>query len=60
MGVEWADKPQVEVNERGWPILRSAQDMVCEGKNPTTGQACTLGQHKGHHRDMTGAEWLDE
>ena len=53
-------RPDVEKDSRGWPILRSAQDLDCDGKNLTTGRICVLGYHQGFHRDDTGAEWLDE
>ncbi|GAA2818922.1 hypothetical protein GCM10010522_40870 [Kribbella solani] len=43
-----------------WPVLRAAQDIDCDGNNPKTGQRCVLGQHRGYHRDETGAEWLDK
>lgn len=39
---------------------RSAKDLGCDGKNPTTGRTCVLGHHQGYHRDDAGAEWLDE
>lgn len=45
---------------RGWPILRSAQEVDCDGRNPMTERACVLGHHQGYHRDAAGAEWLDD
>ena len=50
----------IEKDSRGWPILRSAQDLNCDGKNPMTGRICVLGYHQGFHRDDTGVEWLDD
>jgi hypothetical protein len=50
----------VELDDKGWPLLRSAQEMDCDGKNPTTGRPCIQGYHQGYHRDATGAEWLDD
>lgn len=50
----------VEKDSKGWPILRSAQDLACDGKNLMTGRTCLLGHHAGYHRDETGAEWLDD
>jgi hypothetical protein len=47
-----------ETDERGWPILHA--DDPCDGVNPLTGRACARNYHQGHHRDMTGAEWLDD
>ncbi|GAA3110397.1 hypothetical protein JOF29_001362 [Kribbella aluminosa] len=49
----------VEKNERGWPILYAAQDLACDGINRLTDRACIVGQHRGYHRDETGARWLD-
>lgn len=49
----------VELNERGWPILRSAQEIDCDGRNPSTDEPCLLGYHRGYHRDADGVEWLD-
>jgi hypothetical protein len=49
-----------EKDSRGWPILCSARDLGCDGKNPMTGRICVLGHHQGFHRDDTDAEWLDE
>jgi hypothetical protein len=43
-----------------WPVLRSAQDMRCDGRNPRTDEPCLLGYHHGPHRDGAGDEWLDE
>jgi len=62
-GVEWArgqedPPPEVERDARGWPILHA--DEPCDGTNPITGRRCAIGYHKGHHRDGSGAEWLDE
>lgn len=48
-----------EKDAAGWPILRAAQDIDCDGENPQTGRSCILGHHRGYHRDETGAEWLD-
>ncbi|TCC23641.1 hypothetical protein [Kribbella speibonae] len=50
---------EVEKNESGWPVLRSAQEIACDGINPLTGLACVVGYHRGYHRDKTGARWLD-
>ena len=50
----------VEKDSKGWPILRSAQEFDCDGKNPMTGRICVLGDHQGYHRDEIGAEWLDD
>jgi hypothetical protein len=43
-----------------WPELQAAQDIDCDGENPTTGRPCVLGHHNGYHRDSNGAEWLDD
>lgn len=43
-----------------WPILRAAQDFVCDGVNPRSGGKCLLGEHRGYHRDDAGDEWLDD
>jgi hypothetical protein len=40
-------------------VERAATDL-CDGLHPKTGMPCVLGQHKGHHRTVDGAEWLDE
>lgn len=61
-GAEWTGggREGCAVNERGWPELRSTQDVECYGRNPTTAAPCVLGDpHKGYHRDADGAEWLD-
>lgn len=50
----------METDERGWPILRSAHELDCDGVNPFTERSCTRGHHDGYHRDVTGAEWLDD
>jgi hypothetical protein len=39
--------------------MKSAQEIPCDGKNPSTGRICILGDHNGYHRDETGATWLD-
>ncbi|MDX3004485.1 hypothetical protein PWY87_22545 [Kribbella solani] len=44
---------------RPWPVLRSAQEIECDGRNPSTGRSCMLGYHRGCHRDADGVEWLD-
>ena len=49
-----------ERRELEWPVLRSAQDIGCYGRNPHTDDACLLGQHHGPHRDQAGVEWLDD
>jgi hypothetical protein len=54
LAVEWGGEPI----ETGWPTLRPAER--CDGENPMTGKPCTLGHHKGYHRDRSGAEWLDD
>jgi hypothetical protein len=51
------DTPRGRVN---WPALKAAQDLSCDGKNPTTGRNCVLGYHQGYHRDDTNAAWLDD
>lgn len=43
-----------------WPELQAAQDIGCDGENPTTGCRCVLGHHTGYHRDSSSAEWLDD
>ncbi|MFG1910704.1 hypothetical protein [Kribbella sp. NPDC048928] len=43
-----------------WPELPAAQDVDCDGENPTTSCRCVLGHHRGRHRDSSGAEWLDD
>ncbi len=48
----------IERDSRGWPILRASE--LCEGCNPMTGLSCVGGDHKGYHRDASGAEWLDD
>lgn len=51
----------VEKDAKGWPILRSAQEVDCDGKNPMTGRICLRdASHQGYHRDDSGAEWLDD
>jgi hypothetical protein len=53
----------VDVTEQGareWPVLRSAQELACDGRNPHTDELCVLGYHRGPHRDEAGAEWLDD
>lgn len=50
----------VELDEKGWPILRAAQDFDCDGRNPATERPCVLGNHRGYHRDEVGVEWLDD
>jgi hypothetical protein len=62
-GVEWAGghdetRSEVERDQRGWPVLHA--DEPCDGTNPMTGRRCVCGYHKGHHKDASGAEWLDE
>jgi hypothetical protein len=32
----------------------------CDGSNPMTGRVCAKGHHQGYHRDVSGAEWLDD
>lgn len=60
-GVEWAegqDEPhseEVEQDACGRPALNA-----CYGADPTTGNRCIGGYHKGNHKDASGAEWLDE
>jgi hypothetical protein len=63
----WGDAPTMNHLTRGhpedsagWPELRAAQDLTCDGENPTTGSRCVLGHHNGYHRDGNGAEWLDD
>ncbi|WP_344149621.1 hypothetical protein [Kribbella yunnanensis] len=46
-------------NEHDWPILRAAQDLQCDGVHPLTHKACVVGDHRGYHRDESGARWLD-
>ena len=62
--VEWSSPAHetcgVELNERGWPILRSSDAEPCEGRNPVADRACVRGHHNGYHRDSSGAEWLDD
>lgn len=53
-------RQEVEKDASGWPILRSAKDLDCDGKNPATGRPCVLGYHRGYHRDDAGAQWLDK
>jgi hypothetical protein len=58
-GAEWGRRPdEPEPSGLGWPTLRPAER--CDGENPMTGSVCINGHHQGHHRDATGAEWLDE
>jgi hypothetical protein len=45
---------------REWPVLRAAQELECDGRNPRTGDPCLLGYHRGPHRDEAGFEWLDD
>ena len=50
-----------ETDGRAWPVLRPSDGtQPCEGANPATGQACVIGYHKGYHRDVAGARWLDD
>ena len=44
----------------GRPVLRSAQELACDGRNPNTDDPCILGYHQGPHRDSAGAAWLDD
>ncbi|MFK4083343.1 hypothetical protein ACI2LF_04495 [Kribbella sp. NPDC020789] len=58
-GVEQRSLPDRDrSNETGWPDLRPAER--CDGENPMTGQPCAKGHHRGHHRDTSGAQWLDD
>ena len=58
-GVEWADDgDDLERGGRGWPIPHPNEP--CDGNNPLTGRACLNGYHHGFHRDVSGAEWLDD
>ncbi|WP_344231481.1 hypothetical protein [Kribbella hippodromi] len=50
----------VELDAKGWPLLRSAQDIACYGKNPRNDSPCVLGEHRGKHRNAAGVEWLDD
>jgi hypothetical protein len=63
-GVEWGgtpdERPDLERDERDWPILKPSPSGVCDGTNPMTGRICALGHHNGYHRDAFGAEWLDD
>lgn len=66
-GVEWVvdaeeqERPAVDSEGRGWPVLRPSDGtQPCEGANPETGRACVVGYHKGYHRDVVGARWLDD
>ncbi|MFF0341251.1 hypothetical protein [Kribbella sp. NPDC004875] len=43
-----------------WPVLHSAQELDCDGRNPRTDDACILGYHRGPHRDEAGTDWLDD
>lgn len=43
-----------------WPVLRSAQELDCDGRNPHTDDPCILGYHQGPHRDEAGTAWLDD
>lgn len=54
-GIEWGGDPG---GGGDWPDLRPAD--LCDGRNPMTQLHCALGCHKGYHRDVTGAEWLDD
>jgi hypothetical protein len=45
---------------REWPVLRSAQEVDCDGRNPRSDEPCVLGYHQGPHRDGAGDEWLDD
>ena len=57
--VEWDGEPaEPKPAGTGWPAMRPAEG--CDGENPMTGRACINGDHKGYHRDATGAEWLDD
>jgi len=44
----------------GWPELSASWTEPCDGLNPMTERPCVLGYHDGYHRDVTGAEWLDD
>jgi hypothetical protein len=54
------NKRGVEKDPNGWPLLKASHELDCDGKNPMTGRLCTRGDHRGYHRDETGAEWLDD
>ncbi|WP_242000124.1 hypothetical protein [Kribbella rubisoli] len=43
-----------------WPVLRSAQEVECDGRNPRSEERCVLGHHQGPHRDVVGDQWLDD
>lgn len=45
---------------REWPVLRSAQELACDGRNPRADEPCVLGYHQGLHRDQAGDQWLDD
>lgn len=49
-----------DAKRRDWPVLRSAQEVTCYGRNPRSEDPCVLGQHQGPHRDTAGTEWLDD
>lgn len=43
-----------------WPVLHSAQELDCDGRNPRSDEPCVLGYHQGLHRDEASDEWLDD
>ncbi|RZT12899.1 hypothetical protein EV649_7268 [Kribbella sp. VKM Ac-2569] len=57
--IEWSTPPTGDGDHKTrCPDLPSA--ARCDGENPMTGRACINGDHKGHHRDASGAQWLDD
>jgi transcriptional regulator with XRE-family HTH domain len=52
---------RAEQHEFAQCLERIADTIPCDGINPQTGEACTLGhEHKGYHRADDGATWLDD
>jgi hypothetical protein len=34
--------------------------VECDGRHPTCGSVCVLGEHKGFHQAADGTHWLDD
>ncbi len=47
-------------DDRRWPALSASRTEPCDGVQPETERPCVLGHHGGYHRDLSGAEWLDD
>ncbi|WP_281388842.1 hypothetical protein [Kribbella qitaiheensis] len=41
-------------------MLKLVNEATCDGVHPDTGLGCVLGEHRGYHCAVDGAEWLDD